>query len=116
MKNSTISRAFYPATGCGSGGNSACLDMPEMQLDRADGKGSVMPALGTTPNYPDPAPLPAAPTKWKSRAIYRVNDAQVGVWSNTVEITVGGETPVGPSHLSTLISQLAQNSFHSQTP
>lgn len=28
--------------------------------------------------------------KWKYRAIYRVGDAQVGQWSNTMEITVGG--------------------------
>lgn len=26
----------------------------------------------------------AAPAKWKYRAIYRVGDAQVGLWSNTV--------------------------------
>ena len=41
-------------------------------------------------NYTDTFPLPATPTKWKYRAIYSVGDAQVGVWSNTVEITVGG--------------------------
>jgi hypothetical protein len=38
----------------------------------------------------DTAPFPAAPTKWTYKAIYRVNDAQVGLWSNPVSITVGG--------------------------
>ena len=32
--------------------------------------------------------IPAA--KWKDRAIYRVADARVGVWSDEVSITVGG--------------------------
>ncbi len=71
-------------------GFSAFLDMLELQVDRGDGKGWVMLAFDTTPNYTDTFPFPATPTKWKYRAIYRVGDAQVGVWSNTVEITVGG--------------------------
>ena len=66
------------------------LDLLEIQVDRGDGKGFVFLTYDTTPNYTDTAPLPATPTKWKYRAIYRVGDAQVGVWSNTVEITVGG--------------------------
>ena len=73
--------------GWGWGGNSAFLDMCELQVDR--GQGWQMLAFDTTPNYTDTAPFPATPTKWKYRAIYRVGDAQVGVWSNTVEITVG---------------------------
>ena len=68
----------------------AFLDMLEIQVDRADGKGWIFLTMDTTPNYTDTFPLPATPTKWKYRAIYRVGDAQVGVWSNTVEITVGG--------------------------
>ena len=76
--------------GWGWQGFAAFLDMLELQVDRGDGKGWVMLAFDTTPNYTDTAPLPATPTKWKYRAIYRVGDAQVGVWSNTVEITVGG--------------------------
>lgn len=71
-------------------GFSAFLDMLEIQVDRNDGKGWVFLTYDTTPNYTDTFPLPATPTKWKYRAIYRVGDAQVGVWSNTVEITVGG--------------------------
>ena len=74
--------------GWGWGGNSDFLDMLELQVDR--GSGWALLAFDTTPNYTDTTPLPATPTKWKYRAIYRVGDAQVGVWSNTVEITVGG--------------------------
>jgi hypothetical protein len=75
--------------GWGWGGNSAFLDLLEIQVDRADGKGWAFLTYDSTPNYADTAPFPATPTKWKYRAIYRVADAQVGVWSNTVEITVG---------------------------
>lgn len=76
--------------GWGWQGYSAFLDLLEIQVDRGDGKGWVFLAMDTTPNYTDTFPHPATPTKWKYRAIYRVGDAQVGVWSNTVEITVGG--------------------------
>ena len=76
--------------GWGWQGFSAFLDMLEIQVDRGDGKGWIFLTYDTTPNYTDTHPLPATPTKWKYRAIYRVGDAQVGVWSNTVEITVGG--------------------------
>jgi len=76
--------------GWGWQGFSAFLDMLELQVDRGDGKGFVFLTYDTTPNYTDTAPLPATLAKWKYRAIYRVGDAQVGVWSNTVEITVGG--------------------------
>lgn len=74
----------------GWAGYSAFLDMLEIQVDRGDGKGFVFLTYDTTPNYTDTHPLPTVPTKWKYRAIYRVGDSQVGVWSNTVEITVGG--------------------------
>ena len=74
--------------GWGWAGNSQFLDILEIQVDR--GTGWAFLTYDTTPNYTDTHPLPATPTKWKYRAIYRVGDAQVGVWSNTVEITVGG--------------------------
>ena len=32
----------------------------------------------------------ATPVKWTYCGIYRVGDAQVGVWSNPVSVTVGG--------------------------
>lgn len=74
----------------GWGGNSAFLDMCELQVDRGDGHGFVLLAYDTTPNYTDTQPFPAAPAKWIYRAIYRVGDAQVGLWSLPVSITVGG--------------------------
>ena len=64
--------------------------MLEIQVDRGDGKGFVFLTYHTTPNYTDTQPFPAVHAKWKYRAIYRVGDFQVGIWSNTVEITVGG--------------------------
>lgn len=73
----------------GRQGFSAFLDMLEIQVDRGDGKGWVFLTYDTTPNYTDTAPLPVTPMKWKYRAIYRLGDAQVGQWSNTMEITVG---------------------------
>jgi hypothetical protein len=42
-----------------------------------------------TPGYTDTQPFPAAPTKWTYRAIYRVGDSQVGLWSLPVSVTVG---------------------------
>ena len=71
-------------------GNSADLDMIELQVDRNDGKGYVPLAFDTTPGYLDSYPKPAALTKWKYKGIYRVGDQQVGHWSNEMSITVGG--------------------------
>ncbi len=70
-------------------GNSAYLDLLELQVDRNDGKGYVALAFDTTPGYIDTAPFPATPAKWTYRAIYRVADAQVGMWSLPVSIIVG---------------------------
>ena len=80
----------HVAIGWGWGGNSAYLDMLEIQVDRGDGKGFNFLTYDTTPGYNDTAPFPAAPTKWTYKAIYRVGDEQVGVWSNLVSIIVGG--------------------------
>jgi hypothetical protein len=72
----------------GWGGNSAYLDLCELQVDRGDGKGFGLLAYDTTPGYTDTQPFPTAPATWTYRAIYRVGDAQVGVWSNPVSVTV----------------------------
>jgi hypothetical protein len=72
----------------GWGGNSAYLDMCELQVDRGDGKGFVLLAFDTTPGYTDTQPFPATPVTWTYRDIYRVDDEQVGVWSNPVSVTV----------------------------
>lgn len=85
---SLIGNAVFIAWGWD--GFRAFLDMLEIQVDRGDGKGFVFLTYDTTPNYTDTNPLPAIPAKWKYRAIYRVGDAQIGIWSNTVEIMVGG--------------------------
>ena len=71
-------------------GFSAFLDSCEIWVDRGDGKGFGLLAMDTTPGYTDTQPFPAAKTIWTYRAIYRVDDAQVGVWSQTVSVTVGG--------------------------
>ena len=52
-------------------------------VDRGDGKGFVPLAYDTTP-------FPATLTRWKYRAIFRAGEAQVGQWSATAEVAVGG--------------------------
>jgi hypothetical protein len=71
-------------------GYSAYLDQCEIQVDRGDGKGFIFLTYATSPGYSDMQSFPAAPTRWTYRAIYRVSDQQVGVWSNPVSIVVGG--------------------------
>ena len=63
------------------------LDQLELQVDR--GTGWAILAFDTTPGYTDNTPFPATATQWKYRAIYRVNDMQVGLWSATVSVMVG---------------------------
>ena len=63
--------------------------MCELQVDRADGKGFVILAFDTTPGYTDTTPFPATATLWKYRAIYRIEDAQTGQWSQEVSVMVG---------------------------
>ncbi len=72
----------------GWGGNSAYLDLCELQVDRNDSKGFGLLAFDTTPGYTDTQPFPAAPATWTYRAIYRVGDNQVGQWSLPVSVTV----------------------------
>lgn len=76
--------------GWGWGGNSAFLDMIELQVDRGDGKAFIPLATDTTPGYTDTAPFPSTPAKWTYRGIYRAGDQQVGLWSKPVSVTVGG--------------------------
>ena len=71
-------------------GFSPFLDLLELLVDRSDGKGYVPLAFDTTPGYEDTAPYPATPTKWTYKAIYRVDDHQVGQWSAEVSVIVGG--------------------------
>ena len=71
-------------------GYSKYLDQCEIQVDRADGKGWQVLTFDTTPGYTDTAAFPATLTQWKYRAIYRVDDEQVGQWSAVESIAVGG--------------------------
>lgn len=70
-------------------GNRTALDMIEIQVDRGDGQGFRLLTFDTTPNYTDTAPQPAAAVRWAYRAIYRVGDARVGLWSQDATVTVG---------------------------
>jgi hypothetical protein len=70
------------------GGYGDYLESCEIQVDRGDGKGYGFLTVDTTPGYTDTQPFPAAKTVWTYRAIYRVNDGQVGVWSVPVSIAV----------------------------
>ena len=62
--------------------------MLENQADR--GAGWTPLAFDTTPNYIDTAPFPAAPAKWKYKAIYHAGDQQVGLWSAEASVMLGG--------------------------
>lgn len=71
-------------------GYSKFLDQCEIQVDRGDGQGWRVLTFDTTPGYTDTQPFPDAVTQWRYRAIYRVDDAQAGLWSETISIAVGG--------------------------
>ena len=69
-------------------GNRAWLDGCEFLVDRGDSHGFVPLVIDTTPNYIDTQPFPVAKTVWTYKAIYRVDDHQVGLWSATVSVSV----------------------------
>jgi hypothetical protein len=84
-----ITRAPAGVTvGWGWQGKSAFLDQIEIEVDR--GSGWHVLAIDATPGYVDTEPIPAAPTKWQYRAIYRVGDQRVGQWSAAASVIVGG--------------------------
>lgn len=72
------------------GGYAAFLDMIEIHVDRGDSKGFVFLTTDTTPGYIDTFAQPSVLTKWKYRAIFHLDDQQVGLWSDEKSITVGG--------------------------
>ena len=63
----------------------------EIWVDRNDGNGFVFFAIKTTPDTVDKTPLPDknAGVIWKYKAIYLLNDEQVGHWSDVMSIAVG---------------------------
>jgi hypothetical protein len=58
-----------------------------IEADRGTGTWQFL-AIDTVPNYTDTTPITAA-ANWKYRAMYLVNDALVGQWSDVATITVG---------------------------
>ena len=70
-------------------GHGASLDACEIQVDRGDGKGFNLLTIDTTPGYTDTQPFPAGKAVWTYKAIYRVDDQQVGQWSQPVSVAVG---------------------------
>jgi hypothetical protein len=71
-------------------GKRVWLSSCEVRVDRGDGAGFVLLTMGTRPGCVDKHPLPATRTVWSYKAIYRANDAEVGQWSQTVSVAVGG--------------------------
>ena len=67
------------------------MDALEIWVDRGTGTFAFL-AIDTVPNYTDTFTLPAAGATaiWKYKAIYRVDDAHVGMWSDVVSQTVTG--------------------------
>ena len=69
------------------------FDGIRLQIDRGDGKGWVDLAIDMKPNFTDDlSPLPAAGQSavWQYRAIYLLNNADFGQWSDPVSVTVAG--------------------------
>lgn len=66
-------------------------DALEIWVDRGTGT-FVFLAIDTVPDYVDTFALPApgATALWKYKAIYRINDEQVGQWSDVVSQAVQG--------------------------
>jgi len=58
-----------------------------IEVDR--GTGWIFLATDSVPDYIDTHALPASPTAWKYRAVYRLDDINVGQWSDVAQITVG---------------------------
>jgi hypothetical protein len=67
------------------------MDGLEIWVDRGTGTFAFL-TIDTVPDYLDTAALPAAGTSavWKYKAIYRLNDEQVGQWSDVATIGVMG--------------------------
>lgn len=67
-------------------------DALEIHVDRGDGQGFRFLAIDIKPDYLDNAPLPPPGTgaAWKYKAVYLLDDQQVGQWSDVLTVTVGG--------------------------
>jgi hypothetical protein len=80
-------QAGHPNVGWSKSG----MDSLEIWVDRGTGVFAFL-TIDTVPDYLDTAALPAAGTSavWKYKAIYRLNDEQVGQWSDVATIGVMG--------------------------
>ena len=65
------------------------LSSCEFLVDRGDGKGFRHLVTDTTPNYTDTEPFPTAKAIWTYKAVFFVDDAPVGQWSQPLSVTVG---------------------------
>lgn len=67
------------------------MDGIEILVDRGTGIFAFL-TIDTVPNYTDTFSLPASGQTaiWKYKAIYRLDDAHAGMWSDVVNITVTG--------------------------
>ncbi len=72
----------------GWGGYGTDLDAVEIQVDRGGGTFAML-TIDTRPGYLDTEPMPATPGRWKYKAIFRQDDARVGLWSDVAEVAVG---------------------------
>jgi len=63
-------------------------DSLEIWVDRDDDTGFHFLAIDTRPNYTDKHELPAKAEKWQYKAIYKIDDEQVGSWSDIMSISV----------------------------
>ena len=70
------------------GGHSKDLDGLEIQVDRGTGTYTTL-TIDMRPGYLDTEPMPATSAVWKYKAIYRKDDARVGLWSDVAAIPVG---------------------------
>jgi hypothetical protein len=71
-------------------------DSIDIYVDRKDGKGFTFLANDSHPDYVDTFELPSAQSAavWDYKAIYRINDEQVGDFSETLSVTVTREVMV----------------------
>lgn len=60
----------------------------EIWVKRGAGDFAYLATDTTTPKYVDTHPFPAAEEKWTYKAIYRLGDGRVGLWSEEVSVTV----------------------------
>ncbi len=60
----------------------------EIWVKRGAGDFVYLATDTTTPKYVDTQPFPAVEEKWTYKAIYRIGDGRVGLWSEEVSVTV----------------------------